>query len=927
MESEQVWTPTPGWRVLISTFFIFVALGLTPQSTPAASDRTASVEAVEGRAEIPGEGEGAQEPLQVGHLVSTWQTVTTGQDGKLLLRWDLGILSSQGALSTLFMSSRAANGGEAADFQLVEGVLRISTDERKGGPAGPYGVTTPTAYIQPVSLAEPVDFIVETYDPSSTVVTVLRGQVEVRNLSVEGAPGSIVQSCRSVQIKEGKADAQPLEVYAEDAERLVTAATIPGSPVARLDTCPSRTAAAMPPVQPPVTAQPAAPYYVQEDYLYDPYPFDDIVVYPPPRARAGIVVFLPTIGEWIIPYEVYRTWGVGPDLILICVRRMLFDRALYYDHYYWNYYRVRQAELYRMAYFGQLAGDRGTLRRVLRELDDLRIRQNWLAWRIHRLEDRVRDLARHEGRLPARARMNLVNSLANDFDGHKNLHVSQKFQQGLRNRIEAQGRLAGIAGQELSGLRSRLSEERDPLRRAAVRTELTDARRIMAEGKMPIPAKDQNVRNLVNEISREQDPKKREDLQRQALKQLGGPQPTQPDLFAQENLNKLQKELTRFPNPRAVPQLEKQFTELKQAVETRRSADATRDKVELVLSKAAESKDPQDRGKMLQQIKELAPPVAAAAGVGLLPRVLEQQRLQNQLTVEQDRKKREELQQRLQEGLKKPPALAIQPTDPTKKPPDKTSLPSVQQPAQPPDQIRRAEQERLRLQQQEKQRQADKMRLQQEDAARKAAQERQKLEGLKKQEAEKAQIQRQQQEQAAQKAEQARRQQEEAARKAALDRQKLQEQQKKEDEKAQIQHRQQEQAAQKAEQMRQQQEKAARQAEQVRRQQQEQAARQAEQMRKQQQEQARQAQQAQQLKLQQQQAARQAEQMRRQQQEQAARQAQQAQQMKLQQQQQAAQQAAQAQARQRAEAEKKRQAELQRKQQEEAAKQAERLKK
>jgi hypothetical protein len=840
------------------------------------------------------------------------------------------------------LSFRAVNGGEAADFQLVEGVLRISTDERKGGPTGPYGVTTPTAYIQPVSLAEPVDFLVETYDPSSTVVTVLRGQVEVRNLSVEAAPGSVVQSCRSVQIKEGKTDTQALEVFAEDAERLLTAATIPGSMVAGLDACPSRAAAVMPPAEPPMTAQPAPPYYVQEDYLYDPYPFDDIRVYPPPRARAGIVVFLPTIGEWIIPYEVYRTWGVGPDLILVCVRRMLLDRALYYDHYYWNYFRVRQAELYRMAYFSQLAGDRGNLRRVLRELDDLRIRQNWLAWRIHRLEDRVRDLGRHEGRVPARARMNLVKALGNNFDGQNNLHVSQKFQQGLRNRIEAQGRLAGLAGQEVSSLRSRLSEERDPLRRAAVRTELTDVRRIMAEGKMPIPAKDQNVRNLVSEISREQDPRKREDLQRQALKQLGGPRPPQADVFAQENLNKLQRDLTRFPNPRAVPQLQKQLTELKQAVETRKTADAAKDKVDLVLSQAAESKDPQAREKMLQQIKELAPP-AAAAGAGLLPRVLEQQRLQNQLAVEQDRKKREDLQQRLHEGLKKPPAFAIQPTDPTKKLPDKASFPSVQQP-QPADQIRRTEPERLRLQQQEQRRQADQMRLQQDDAARKAAQERRRLEDLKKQEGEKAQIQRPQQEQAAQKAEQARRQQEEAARKAALNQQKLEEQRKREVEKAQVQRQQQEQAAQKAEQMRLQQEKAARQAEQVRRQQQEQAqkellrrqqqeqaARQAEQLRRQQQEQARQAQQAQQLKLQQQQqqqqAARQAEQMRRQQQEQAARQAQQAQQLKLQQQQQAAQQAVQAQARQRAEAEKKRQAELQRKQQEEAAKQAERLKK
>jgi len=928
MESEQVWAPARGWRVLISAFFIFVSLGVVPQPSSATSERTASVEAVEGQAEIPGEGEGAQEPLRVGHLVSTWQTVTTGQDGKLLLRWDLGIVSSQGALSTLFLSSRAANGGEVQDFQLVEGVLRVSTDDRKSSPTGPYSVTTPIALIQPVSSAEPVDFIVETYDPSSTVVTVLRGQVEVKNLSVEGAAGRVVQSCRSVQIKEGKADTQPLEVYAEDAERLMTAATIPGSLAARLDACPSRAAAATPPVEPPMTAQPAPPHYVQEDYLYDPYPFDDIRVYPPPTAGAGIVVFIPTIGEWIIPYDVYRTWGVGPDLIGVCVRRMLLDQALYYDHYYWNYYRVRQAELYRMAYFGQLARDRGTLRRVLRELDDLRIRQDWMARRIHRLEHRVRDLAREEGRLPARARMNLVNAIASNFDGQKNLHVSQKFRQGLRNRIEAQGRLASLAGQEVFALRSRLSEERDPLRRAAMRNELTDARRVMAEGKMPIPAKDRNMTTLVNEISREQDPRKREDLQRQALKQLGGPQPSQTDLFAQENLNKLQRELTRYPNPRAVPQLEKQLTELKQAVETRRTADATKDKVDLTLSQAAESKDPEARGKLLQQIKQLAPPVAAA-GAGLLPRVLEQQRLQNQLAVEDDRRKREELQRRLQEGLKKPPALAIQPTEPTRKPPDKTSLPSAQQPPQPADQILRTEQDRQRLQ--EQRRQADQMRLQQEDTARKAAEERRRLEELKRQEAERAQIQRRQQDEAARQAEQARRQQEDSARKAAQERQKLEEQRRREAERAQIQRQQQEQAARQAEQARRQQEQAARQAEQVRRQQQEQAqreqlrrqqqeqaARQAEQARRQQQDQA--ARQAEQIRRQQQQqqAARQADQARRQQ-EQAARQAQQAQQLRQQQQQQQA-----AQARQRAEEEKRRQAEQARRQQEEAAKQAER---
>ena len=111
------------------------------------------------------------------------------------------------------------------------------------------------ASIQPESYDQPVDFIVESYDPSSTVVTVVTGRVKIRNLTVTPSTEQIVSSCQNVYIEEGKGKPEPLSVPPEDLKRLADASTISGTIAANFDAC----GAAVSTLPPPPAEAPMAP--------------------------------------------------------------------------------------------------------------------------------------------------------------------------------------------------------------------------------------------------------------------------------------------------------------------------------------------------------------------------------------------------------------------------------------------------------------------------------------------------------------------------------------------------------------------------------------------------------------------------------------------------------------------------------------------
>ncbi len=152
---------------------LFVVSWLLLAAAPGALAQVpgAVVGAVEGDAEMFTQGRIESTPLAVGSRVEAWNTITTGTGGRLFLRWDNGIVSSLGDMSNVFLATALVDGREVPRFQMVGGIVRFAATS--SGRSAPYSVVTPSAQIQPEFPDQPVDFIVEVYDPSSTRITSL----------------------------------------------------------------------------------------------------------------------------------------------------------------------------------------------------------------------------------------------------------------------------------------------------------------------------------------------------------------------------------------------------------------------------------------------------------------------------------------------------------------------------------------------------------------------------------------------------------------------------------------------------------------------------------------------------------------------------------------------------------------------------------
>ena len=371
------------------------------QRATAAPPSGATVGAIEGQAEVSGDTGQELKKLDVGNPVNPGDDVTTEEKTRLMLRWDTGLMGSLGEFSSIFLLPEQA-GGPATDIQMTDGMLRLAFDQPGPGRPVPYSVTTAVASIQPESFDQPVDFIVESYDSTATVVTVVAGRVKVRNLTIPSSQEQIVSSCQNIYIEAGKDKPDILSVSPEDLRRLADASTITGSIVANFDACSA--AASTPPPPPPGYAAPpqeelppssgyAYPsmpdYYVEDSDVEDIYPYPEIRVMPPPGPGGDIVVVIPGIGSFYVTMPVYDGWVFDPAIVQVYAENVFFERAVFFDRHYLRDCWLRQRELNNLIYLAQTTGNRHLLRDARRELDYLNVRANWAARRVHRLEGRV----------------------------------------------------------------------------------------------------------------------------------------------------------------------------------------------------------------------------------------------------------------------------------------------------------------------------------------------------------------------------------------------------------------------------------------------------------------------------------------------------------------------------------------------------------
>ena len=654
-------------------FAIVIAVACVTWAGPASSEAQiagaprAVVQAVQGDANVVVDRDRGPTKLAVGSMVDAWNTVSTNENGKLFLKWETGVLNSIGGSTSIFLASREIERGPVDTIEMTEGLLRV-TKPSGGGAGAPYMVVTPAASIEPANYDEPVDFIVEVYVPTTAVITVVSGNVRIKNLTSSRPTETVLSSCQTVYVEEGKAKLEPLASSPEDLLRLVDGTTIPGTIAANLDICPvtpPQQRAAEPRVSPGPRYAESSPYsdYEFEDWeSRDMYPYDEIRVLQP-RRGVGAVVELPGVGSWIIPFDVFAGWRFDPDIILIYSRHIILDNIIYRDQYYLADLRLQQRQFRDLAYLSQLSGNRGMLWDAQRQMANLNIQEDWAARRLNHLQNTVAGLEQEQHKFAQKLPRgkNLFQAVSNSFNSPKNLKVVQNFRDRIKTDLNVQDQLAGLAGKELTDLRSRVAHERDPQKRFALRDGLTKINQDVAQGKLPIRAKQPQVKQVVDKLAREQDPKKLQHLQKQLGRLTKTEAPRTAELLSPDRLASLRRDLAKFPNAQKRNDLEAGVGQLEQSVEQRKHAELTREKIDTITAQAAKQRNVRKRNELLGQLKELAKPALTGAGpVGGLNFLGQRQNLESQLSIEQDKQKRAALEKALEDQRKKQAELLRQ---------------------------------------------------------------------------------------------------------------------------------------------------------------------------------------------------------------------------------------------------------------------------
>ncbi len=280
---------------------------------------------------------------------------------------------------------------------------------------------------------------------------------------------------------------------------------------------------------------------------------------------------------------------------------------MYRDQYYLADLRLQQRQFRDLEYLAQLAGNRGMLWDAQRQLANVNVQEQWANRRLSRLQKHVAGLEQEQQKFAHKLPQskNLFQAVSNSFNSPKNLEVVQHFRDKMKTDLNVQNQLAGLAGKELTDLRSRVAHERDPQRRLALREELTKINKDVAQGKLPISAKQPQVKQVVERLAKEQDPKKVQDLQKQLGQLTKTEAPHTANILTQDKLSSLKQGLAKFPNPKKRNDLEAQVAQLGQSVEERKRAELAREKIDSITAQAAKQGDVQKRDELLGQLKEL----------------------------------------------------------------------------------------------------------------------------------------------------------------------------------------------------------------------------------------------------------------------------------------------------------------------------------
>jgi hypothetical protein len=138
------------------------------------------------------------------------------------------MLTSLGGLTSIYLGSEKGESGSVHVLEMSKGVLRV-TKQSGGGNVAPYKVTVPEGSIEPVDYDAPVDFLVETYSPTMSIITVITGPVRVSKENMNHVMETVVADCHSVFLDKGWLEPHVITSNSNDIGNLMKQTTIPGT--------------------------------------------------------------------------------------------------------------------------------------------------------------------------------------------------------------------------------------------------------------------------------------------------------------------------------------------------------------------------------------------------------------------------------------------------------------------------------------------------------------------------------------------------------------------------------------------------------------------------------------------------------------------------------------------------------------------------
>ncbi len=113
--------------------------------------------------------------------------------------------------------------------QLDKGIARFISKLPPTEPPSTFAVATPTAWIEVLLTDRAADFVVQTIEKSRSTVTVIWGQVSVRNISAEFKERRVLTSCQEVDIEKDKEPGEIKWVSTDTMKNLLNRTTIPNT--------------------------------------------------------------------------------------------------------------------------------------------------------------------------------------------------------------------------------------------------------------------------------------------------------------------------------------------------------------------------------------------------------------------------------------------------------------------------------------------------------------------------------------------------------------------------------------------------------------------------------------------------------------------------------------------------------------------------